>query len=290
MASKNTIEIEDVWLRLEDLKFPPQVTAQEVEKILIVKPIRIRLDVSLPTGASASGFDYHKNPEIRRFKTNLEAKVAAALGEIALEDDPKEGKDTLKDINSFLEKTVKAFRAILRETIAKNLPGNYKANEMMTAGSIVFDEIDYRFGIGDSDGKSEQALDLTKAFKRLKKDQHLGVAWKANKILVSVRLRKRFRDAELKELRELLPEGAARGAKMVSGIFHPFAKGNVQLRFEANASFPHELLLRKAFKKQTGRAVNITLGEWTSEDAADEDNEEKRKKPNQSIGKKAKKK
>ena len=259
MAINNSITIDDKWIDLNELALPPGLTVGEVEKLLLIKPIKVSLEVILPKGVTAKGFDYSKNLELKKFRTNLEAKVAKALGEIAEEDQPKEGKKALDSINSHLEKAVKAFRVILRTAVAKEIGGTCKPDDLMTAGSILFEKLEFQFGVGDSSEEKFPLLDLTKAFKRLKKDQQFGVAWKANKIVVSVRFRKPFKQAELKELRELLPEGSSRGANMLGGEFFAFAKGKVEIRFDEKATTPHELLLRKAFKKQTGQAVHTTL-------------------------------
>lgn len=257
--TKNTISVDDIWIDLKDLALPPGLSVAEVEKLLVVKPIKVALEVILPKGSTAKGFDYNKNVEIKRFKANLESKVAKALDEIAGEDQPEEGKKALDEINSYLEKAVKALRVTLRTAIAKEIGGTCKPDDLMTAGSVLFDKIEFQFGVGDSSEEKFPLLDLTKAFKRLKKDQQFGVAWKANKIVVSVRFRRPFKQAELKELRDLLPEGSSRGADMLAGEFHAFAKGKVEVRFDEKCTPPHEILLRKAFKKQTGQAVHTTL-------------------------------
>ena len=259
MAIKNSIAIEDKWIDLNQLALPPGLTVGEVERLLVVKPIKVSLEVILPKGAAAKGFDYSKNAEIKKFRTNLEDKVAKALAEITEEDQPEEGQKALESINSFLQKAVKAFRVILRTAVAKEIGGTFKPDDLMTAGSIIFDDLEFQLGVGDSSEEKFPVLDLTKAFKRLKKDQQFGVAWKANQIVVSVRFRKPFKQAELKELRDLLPEGSSRGANMLGGEFYAFAKGKVEIRFDEKDTPPHEILLRKAFKQQTGQAVHTTL-------------------------------
>jgi hypothetical protein len=258
MAKKNSITIEDKWIDLNTLELKPKTVAK-VKEILVVRPIKVALEVVLPKDSSAKDFDYDKNPDVSKFRDNLEKKVSQALADIVAEDQPEEGKSTLDAINSYLEKAVKAFRVVLRTAIAKEIGGECKPDDLMTAGSIHFEKIEYQLGFGDSTETKFDLKDLTKAFKRLKKDQHLGVAWKANEIVVSVRFRKPFKDAELKELRDLLPEGSSRGANMLGGEFHAFAKGKVELRFDESSTPPHEILLRKAFKEQSGQAVHTTV-------------------------------
>jgi hypothetical protein len=276
MAIKNSITIDDKWIDLGVLALPPGLTVGEVEKLFIVKPIKVSLEVILPKGATAKSFDYSKNAEIKKFKTNLESKVSKTLGEIAEEDQPKEGKKALDSINSHLEKAVNAFRVILRTSIAKEIGGTCKPDDLMTAGSIVFEKIEFQFGVGDSSEEKFPLLDLTKAFKRVKKDQQFGVAWKANEIVVSVRFRKPFKQAELKELRDLLPEGSSRGANMLGGEFFAFAKGKVEIRFDEKDTPPHEILLRKAFKQQTGQAVHTTLTTLNSKEKVANGNDPKK--------------
>ena len=269
MPKKDSITVDDKWIDLKELALPPGLTVGEVEKLLEVKPIKVSLEVMLPKGSSAKGFDYHKNVEIKKFRSNLESKVATALAEIAEEDQPEEGRKALDLINSYLEKAVKAFRVVLRTAIAKEIGGECKADDLMTAGSIHFEKIEFQFGTGDASEEKFPLLDLTKAFKRLKKDQQFGVAWKANEIVVSVRFRKPFKQAELKELRDLLPDDSSRGAKILAGEFLAFAKGKVEIRFDEKDTPPHEILLRKAFKQQLGQAVHTTLAALSPKEKTD---------------------
>ena len=276
MAKNESISIDDEWVNLNELSFPAGTTIAEIEKILVVKPIRVRLEVILPKGSAAPDFNYTKNLELKKFRATLESKAAEALGQIAEEDQPAEGKKALDRINSYLEKAGPAFRVLLRKVIASEIGGTCKPDDLMTAGSINFQKFEFQFGFGDSDEEKFALLDLTKAFKRLKKVQQLGVAWKANKIVVSVRFRKVFKQAELKELRELLPEGSSRGAHMSAGQFLALAKGNVELNFPENATIPHEILLRKAFKKQVGKAVNTKVGTMEPEVESEEKKSKKK--------------
>ncbi len=270
MAIKNSITIDDKWIDLNELALPPGLTVAEVEKLFLIKPIKVSLEVILPKGVTVKGFDYAKNLELKKFRTNLESKVAKALGEIAEEDQPNEGKKVLDNINSHLEKAVKAFRVILRTAVAKEIGGTCKPDDLMTAGSIIFEKIEFQFGVGDSSEEKFPLLDLTKAFKRVKKDQQFGVAWKSNEIVVSVRYRKPFKQAELKELRELLPEGYSQGAHVLGGGFFAFAKGKVELRFNEKDKLPNEILFRRAFKEQTGQAVHTTVTHIDPKDKTEE--------------------
>lgn len=275
--AKNSLNIDDKWIDLNDLALPPGLTLAEVEKLFLIKPIKVSLEVILPKGATLKSFDYAKNLELKKFRTSLEAKVAKTLGEIADEDEPKEGKKALESLNSYLEKAVKAFRVILRTAVAKEIGGTCKADDLMTAGSILFEKIEFQFGVGDSSEEKFPLLDLTKAFKRVKKDQQFGVAWKANEMVVSVRFRKPFKQAELKELRELLPEGYSKGAHMLGGEFFAFAKGRVEIRFSEKDTWPNEILLRGAFKKQTGQSVHTTVTNLEAKDTPAEKSPKKGK-------------
>ena len=269
MAKKDSILIEDEWINLNSLALPAGVSVADVEKILIVKPIKISLEVLLPKGTEAPDFDYKKNAELKKFRATIESKVTETFGLIVDQDQAADGKKDLEKLNSYLEKAIKAFRVTLRTAVAKSIEGSCKPDDLMTAGSINLQKIEFQFGFGDSSEEKYPLLDLTKAFKRIKKVQQLGVAWKANKMVVSVRFRKPFKQAELKELRELLPEGSSRGANMLAGEFFAHAKGNVDINFPENSTFPHELLLRKAFKKQSGQAVNTNVGTIVREKDAD---------------------
>lgn len=260
MATKETIKIDDEWMNLSNLALPAGTTVDDVEKLLIVKPIRVRLDVVLPKGADASSFDYRKNAELKKFRTNLEAKAAETFASIAEEDQASDGKKTLSQLNSYLEKAVKAFRPLLRAAIAKEIGNGCKADDLMTAGSITFIKVEFQFGFGDDTEAKLPLLDLTKAFKRTKKVQQLGIAWKGCECVVSVRYRKPFKAAELKELKELLPDGFSRGAHTEGGEFIAQAKTDVELNFPANCKLPLAAFMRKAFTKQAGQKIHIRLG------------------------------
>ena len=275
MAIKDAIVIDDSWIDLNDMALPADVSVAEIEKLLDVYPIKVSLEVILPKGSSAKGFDYSKNADIKKFRTSLESKVAQALAEIAGEDQPEEGKKALDDINSYLEKAQKSFRVVLRTAIAKVI--GCKPDDLMTAGSIRFEKIEFKLGVGDSTEEKFPLLDLSKAFKRVKKDQHFGVAWKANEIVVSVRLRKAFKQAELKELRDCLPEDSSRGANMQYGEFYAFSKGKIELRLDEKKKAPHEILLRKAFREQSKQKVHIKIAPLVAEKEAPAEKNEKAK-------------
>ncbi len=258
MAPKDAIVIDDSWIDLQDMTLPADVSIAEIEEILEVNPIKVSLEVILPKGSSAKGFDYRKNADIKKFRTSLESKVAQALAEIAGEDQPEEGKKALDDINSYLEKAQKSFRVVLRTAVAKVI--GCKPDDLMTAGSIHFEKIEFKLGVGESTEKQFPLLDLSKAFKRLKKDQQFGVAWKKRQMVVSVRLRKPFKEAELKELRSAMKGNASRTNNLLAGEFFASAKTNIEINFEEGVKPPPARLLRKAFMQQTKKQVNIKLG------------------------------
>lgn len=299
MAKQDSITIDDKWLELKDLALPGGVTVGEVEKILTVKPIKISLEVVLPKGASTHGFDYNKNADIKKFRTGIETKVASTLSEIVGEDTPEDGKKALDGINSYLEKAVKAFRVTLRTAVAKHLGNGCKPDDLMTAGSVLFEKIEFVFGVKNEDSDLSKMLDLSKALKRVNKEQHLGIAWKGKEIVVSVRLRKQFLPADLKDLRSLLPKKAARTNMLVVGQLIAFSKTNVTVNFkEGTKNIPKKKLFQIAFKKQTNLQVVVTVGrivevasekttdkgkkkkkgENEDEDTENEENEQDRKK------------
>ncbi len=266
MAKKNSIVIQDEWLDLSSLALPSGTTVEEVEKILVVKPIKLSLEVVLPKTTDDFDFDYQKNGELKKFRANLESKVADALGSIADEDQPADGKKTLDNINGYVEKLIKSFRPLLRATIAKAIGDGCKPDDLLTAGSMRFDKIEFQIGFGDQDEEQLALLDMTKAIKRTKKLQQCGIAWKGCEVVVSVRLRKPFKQAELKELRELLPDGFSRGAHMQAGQFLAMAKGDLELNFPDKSKLPLAAFLRKALSRQVGQQVHLTLGTMEDED------------------------
>lgn len=261
MAKQDSITIDDKWLELKDLALPGGVSVGDVEKVLTVKPMKISLEVILPKGSTAQGFDYNKNADIKKFRTGIETKVAATLAEIVGEDTPEDGKKALDSINSYLEKAVKAFRVTLRTAVAKHIGKGCKPDDLMTAGSIQFEKIEFLFGVKDEVSDSSKMLDLTKALKRVNKEQYLGIAWKGKEIVLSIRLRKEFRLADLKELRNLLPKKAKRTNKLVVGQFIAFSKTKVTVNFKKNTSnIPTKERFQDAFKKQTNMHVVVTVG------------------------------
>jgi hypothetical protein len=298
MAKKeDSIIVDDKWIDLKELKLPAGVSVAEVEKLFEIRPIKVSLEVILPKGSSASRFDYNKNTEIKKFRTDLESKVAKTLAEIFGEDTPEDGKKALESLNSYLEKAVKAFRLILRTAVAKETSPICKPDDLMTAGSIQFEKIDFLFGVKDETNDPSKMLDLTKALMRVKKEQHLGIAWKGKEIVVSVRLRKPFLLADLKELRGLLPKNASRTNMLVVGQFIAFSKTKVSVKFKAGTkNIPKKNLFRDAFKKQTNSPVVVKVGLIDPELAkmADkekkEENEEKEKEKKNEQGKDKKQK
>lgn len=280
MAPKETIKIDDEWMDLGKLSLPAGTTVADVEKILIVKPIRVRLEVVAPKNVDVSSFDYRKNAELKKFRTNLEAKAAETFAQIVEEDQAVDGKKTLSQLNSYLEKAVKAFRPLVRAAIAKEAGNGCKADDLMSAGSIAFTKVEFQFGFGDETEAKLPLLDLTKAFKRTKKVQQLGIAWKGCECVVSVRFRKPFKAAELKELRELLPDGFSRGAHMEGGEFTAQSKTDVEIDFPPNCKLPLAAFMRKAFTKQAGQKIHLRIGTLETDKATAESKPEaKEKKP-----------
>ena len=257
MAKKNSIEIEEEWLDdLSKLALPSGVSVADVEAMLVIKPIKVSLEIVLPKGTSAD-FDQKKNGEVKKFRSAFDKKVSESFGEIVLEDEPKDAKEILEKLNSYIEKAVKAYRVTLRTAVAKEIGA--KADDLMSVGSISFKEIEFHFGIVE-DSKESELLDLTKAFKRTKKVQHFGIAWKGTQCVVGVKLRKEFKPAELKSLANELPDGYAQGANKVAGEFVAFSKTNVEISFPDKTKGPLGWMVREAFGKQTGRTVHVGFG------------------------------
>jgi hypothetical protein len=279
MAKQDSITIDDRWFELKDLALPPGVTVAEIEKILTVKPMKISLEVILPKGSSARGFDYNKNAEVKKFRTTLESKVAATLAEIVGEDTPEDGKKALDSLNSHLEKAAKAFRVTLRTAVAKQIGNGCKPDDLMTAGSIQFEKFEFLLGVKDDGNDPSKMLDLSKALKRVNKEQHLGIAWKGKDIVLSVRLRKQFLQADLKELRLLLPKKASRTNLLVVGQLIAYSKTNVTVNFkEGTKNIPKKKLFQIAFKKQTNSQVVVTVGRIVESAAPMSDKKSKKKK------------
>jgi hypothetical protein len=180
-----------------------------------------------------------------------------------------------------LEKAVKAFRLVLRTAVAKEIGPNCKPDDLMTAGSIQFEKIEFQFGVKDSVDDLSKMLDLTKALKRVKKEQHLGIAWKGKEIVVSVRLRKAFLLTDLKDLRSLLPKNASRTNMLVIGEFVAFSKTKVTVNFkEGTKNIPKKNLFRDAFKKQTNSPVVVTVGRIMESDLKKTERDESEKEKN----------
>lgn len=257
MAKKNLIEIEELWLDdLSKLALPSGVSVAEVEAMLLIKPIKVSLEIVLPKDASAD-FDQEKNGDVKKFRSAFDKKVSESFGEIVLEDDPKDAKEILEKLNSYIEKAVKAYRVTLRTAIAKEIGA--KADDLMSVGSVSFKEIEFHFGVVE-DSKPSELLDLTKAFKRTKKVQHCGIAWKGKHCVVGVKLKKEFKPAELKLLANELPDGYAQGASKVAGEFVAFSKTNVEISFPDKTKTPRQLLVRKALKNQTEQQIQVGFG------------------------------
>ncbi|MCF7960436.1 MAG: hypothetical protein K9M08_06800 [Pirellula sp.] len=254
MAKKNLIAIEEQWLDdLSKLALPSGVSVANVEAMLAIKPIKVSIEIVLPKEAASVDFDQKKNGDVKKFRSAFDKKVSEFFGEIVLEDEPKDAKEILEKLNSYIEKAVKAYRVTLRTAIAKEIGA--KADDLMSVGSISFKEIEFHFGVVE-DSKESELLDLTKAFKRTKKVQHFGIAWKGTQCVVGVKLRKEFKPAELKSLANEL----AQGAKKVAGEFVAFSKTNVDISFSEKDTRPADWLVREAFKIQTGRQVHVGFG------------------------------
>ena len=254
MAKKNLIAIEEQWLDdLSKLALPSGVSVANVEAMLAIKPIKVSIEIVLPKEAASVDFDQKKNGDVKKFRSAFDKKVSEFFGEIVLEDEPKDAKEILEKLNSYIEKAVKAYRVTLRTAIAKEIGA--KADDLMSVGSISFKEIEFHFGVVE-DSKPSELLDLTKAFKRTKKVQHFGIAWKGTQCVVGVKLRKEFKPAELKSLANEL----AQGAKKVAGEFVAFSKTNVDISFSEKDTRPADWLVREAFKIQTGRQVHVGFG------------------------------
>lgn len=258
MAKKNLIAIEEQWLDdLSKLALPSGVSVANVEAMLAIKPIKVSIEIVLPKEAASVDFDPKKNGDVKKFRSAFDKKVSEFFGEIVLEDEPKDAKEILEKLNSYIEKAVKAYRVTLRTAIAKEIGA--KADDLMSVGSISFKEIEFHFGVVE-DSKESELLDLTKAFKRTKKVQHFGIAWKGTQCVVGIKLKKEFKPAELKSLANELPDGYVQGAKKVAGEFVAFSKTNVDISFSEKDTRPADWLVREAFKIQTGRQVHVGFG------------------------------
>ncbi len=257
MAKKGSVSIEEEWLDdLSKLALPSGVSVADVEAMLLIKPIKVSLEIELPKGESVD-FDHTKNGDVKKFRTAFDKKAAESFGEIVLEDEPKDAKETLEKLNAYITKAIKAYRVTLRTAIAKEIGA--KADDLMSVGSISFKEIEFHFGVVE-DSKPSELLDLTKAFKRTKKTQHCGIVWKGTLCVIGVKLKKEFKPAELKLLAHELPDGYAQGASKVAGEFVAFSKTNVDISFSDKAKTPLDWIVREALKNQTGRQIRVGFG------------------------------
>ncbi|MCC6510648.1 MAG: hypothetical protein IT423_16210 [Pirellulaceae bacterium] len=210
-------------------------------------------------------FEVRKSAELKKLRTAMESKLVETFelvmrcqAEDKAGDDGAfdEAKKALDALNSFLERSIEQIRPAARAAIG-NLVGA-KPDQLQTFGRIDFEKYEIRAGVFEHEVSVDTAmLDLSKAVKR-KKWQECGVAWKADGCVISVKPKKEFKDAELKELRSALPEGLDRGARMVGGRFKAESATNVVFEFTTGDEVPRTRLLRQAMKAQTGSAVNVS--------------------------------
>ena len=301
MAKKpqTTIEIRDQWLNLQKMTLPGGLKREQIEEAVETSPVNIALQVLLPSGTSMpERFIYSRNGEIKSFRKGVEEKIIDAFKlivearELDGKGDPKgakQAKDTLKKINGYVKKAMSQYRVVLRTVIAKAIGGKTTADDLMTVGSSGFKEMEIRVGAFESDTEDEfdsPLLDLSKALKR-KGEQHCGVAWKAKKCVLSVKLKKAFKATELKELRELI----SKDALMVAGRFR-MVGSKAHFEFPDDKKNPGPTKLRRAIKEQAQKAIGVLkpIGLYNAKEEEAEETKTKAKGTKGNKEKKEKKK
>lgn len=275
MAKKKSdpvIEINETWLDLNSITFPSGTDVADILSIVVYKPTRINLSVIIPRellddDEDFSKFDVSRQATIRTLKKTMEAKIVESMISIAAartseregnDGAHEEAKKTLDALNSFLDRSFKELRPLIRAVIAKAVGGKAKAESLQTIGSVGFKEYRIKPGAFKQELEStSDVLDLTKAFKN-RKPQQCGIAWNGVDVVISVRAKKEFQNNELKELREKLPKGKAAGAKILSCCFRLEGPKEVVLEIDGERKLPDAKHVKGAIKNQAkGKKVDV---------------------------------
>ncbi|XZE32865.1 hypothetical protein SH501x_003631 [Pirellulaceae bacterium SH501] len=297
MAKAESLEVKEKWIDPKSLPYSGEVNADQAQEVVTISTLKFSVGVVLPSGRSAEGFDATKAPSLVRFRDRLKKSVGDSLSAIVRfrnedrdgdEEAFKKADSELKRINGIIEEALKDFRAVLREAVAEFISksgSKVKASDLMTIGSDSFKALKIRPGVFENESAAPpELLDISKALTR-KKWQFCGIAWRSGAAVLTIRLKKAFKDAELKDLRDALPDGLSRGAHMIGGRIRAASATKVEFEFPTSTKPPNRKILRKAFKEQTGAAVFIQkqYGVWVPDEPDDKkkDNGKKSKKPNQ---------
>ena len=255
MAKNEVIRIRDQWLDFDKL----DISLGDVEQVVTPSPMQISLQVVLPKGKEAPDFDFAKNAEIKKFRALVESKCVDAFKLIVDshkrdkdgdEDGFKNAESTIKKLNEFVKKSKSDFRVLLRTTVAKSFGDGTKADELMTIGLVSFKEFSLVPGAFEGEETFDSPLlDLSKALKR-KKWQPCGVAWiSSGPCFVSIRAKKEFKKSELKELKDMLPNGSKKSA-----VGRVRAKSEMFLFFEfPEGDRPRKKILKNGLESQLGK-------------------------------------
>ncbi|AMV33481.1 hypothetical protein VN12_15245 [Pirellula sp. SH-Sr6A] len=291
MAKGESIELKEKWLDLNTLPYSNGISAELVREVVTWAPIKLTVELSLPSGKSAEGFDPQRNPALQRFRERWKKDVGESLSALVrFRNDDRDGDDEafkkadseLKRLNSLIEDSFGEFRQVLREAVAEYVNSNggskLKANDLMTIGSNSFRALKILPGVFENQTSTpSELLDITKALNR-KKWQYCGVAWKSGVAVLTIRMKKPFKESELKELRESMPEGTNRGAHMISGRIRAWSATKVAFEFPEQPKLPKRKTLASALKEQSGKAVVVEkpFGLWVPD--SDEDKSKSNKK------------
>jgi hypothetical protein len=292
MAKGETIELKEKWLDLNTLPYSNGISADSVREVVAWAPIKLTVEIGLPADKSAEGFDPQRNPALLRFRERWKKNVAESLSAIVrFRNDDRDGDDEafkkadaeLKRLNSLIEDSFGEFRQILREAVAEFVTGNggakLKASDLMTVGSNSFRSLKILPGVFENQTSSpSELLDITKALNR-KKWQYCGVAWKSGVAVLTIRMKKPFKEAEQKELRESMPEGTNRGAHMISGRIRAWSATKVAFEFPEQPKLPKRKTLAFALKEQSGKAVVVEkpFGIWEPDSSEEKPKNDKKK-------------
>ncbi len=287
LSKSNSLTIKEKWLDPKALSLPPGTDQDMVDKILIIPPYRMVFEVIMPSGYSApEDFDFRRESSIHKLKKDFDKAVGERVAFIVrMRDEDREGeekayenaKKAVEEINSLLEDAITNVKVQVRTIIAKMLGGRTKPDHLMTIGKSSLKKISLKRGVFESESSSgSELLDLKRALKR-KKWQYCGIAWKGSECVLTVRPKKPFKEGELKELREALPDNARQGAHKIAAMFKAESKTNVAFKFKEGEKPPRRRNIVHALKMQTNTSVHVAkkFGRYTDEDVSQENASEK---------------
>lgn len=288
LSKSNSLTIKEKWLDPKSLSLPPGTDKDVVDKILIIPPYRMAFEVIMPSGCNApEDFDFRKESSLQKLKKDFDKAVGERVAYIVrMHDEDREGeekayenaKKAVEEINSLLEDAITNVKVQVRTLLAKMLGGKTKPDHLMTVGTSSQKKVSLQRGVFESESNSSgsELLDLQRALKR-KKWQYCGIAWKGSECVLTVRPKKPFKEADLKELRETLPDNARQGAHKIAAMFKAESKTNVAFKFKEGEKPPRRRNIVHALKVQTNTSVHVAkkFGRYTEENVSQENASDK---------------